>query len=180
MLVLKKQKQRLHKLSESWVGEDRFFFFLQIGLMLHLIMYETCLDSCHWEGRHTLHIPLLNGRLLLKRRHPSSTSHPEPVIDGLSMALFTQCFLYSHSAAVGRRNEKFSTLLKRKCTMKVMNLLCFPSKNHKRYKEITFRCITKKAFLALQLAYKQKVRQTWTEVEPTPKWLPPTTVNKEL
>ncbi|XP_028434995.1 zinc finger protein 608 [Perca flavescens] len=61
---------------------------------LHNPNSQTDLDSnvsySSVKGRHTPHIPPLNGRLPLKRRHLSSTSQPEPVIDGLSMVLFTQ------------------------------------------------------------------------------------------
>lgn len=64
------------------------------GLDLNCVSSHVC--NMPWfvslGGTHATHIPPVNDHLLSsrRRRHPSSTSHREPVVHGLFMVLFTQ------------------------------------------------------------------------------------------
>lgn len=97
---------------------------------------------CVIEGHHTAHIPPVNGRLLLQRRHPSSASHPEPVIDALSMVLFTQ--LHSVSSIVTQQRwvaaaRNSPTPLKKENAKSFNCPYVLQTKSHKRVKTIDTR-----------------------------------------
>lgn len=163
----------LYEWNQSRGGEARLCF----SFWLQLIMCET---------PHSSHANFWMAACCWKRRHPSSTSQPEPVIDRCSVYgsdhSSAQCFLYSRSAAVGRHSKKFSTQSTNESHELALLSLQKPQKRQNA-KGLTFTLLIKKVFSissATGHVNKNWDGDIWTEVQLTSKWLPPTTVSKEL